>query len=325
MGASKALNVGIIGAGVFGGHHAAKAAASPLAQLVGVFDPNPERAEAVASRHGAEALADVDALLRRVDAVVIATPAVTHEALVARALRAGRHVLVEKPLALSTAGARKLVRIAEEAGLVLQVGHQERLVLQAMGVWSLAEPVRSVSAVRAGPPSGRALDVSVVYDLMIHDLDLAAQMARGASVVSVSATGRGSPEAFDHVEALVRFSNGMEANLVASRIAEARERRLDLTLRSGAISVDFLARKVDNATHHSVRVDVSNDLPDPLGAADVAFFAAVLNGAASPVPGASTIRAVALAEAVESAARRSRLSATAEAGRTGVVLHADAR
>lgn len=306
------LRVGLAGAGVFGGFHAAKIASASGVQFVGVFDPNEERAVALAAKHGSRSSTDFDELLAATDAIVIATPATTHEHMARRALQAGKHVLIEKPLALTAAGARRLVRQAELAGKVLQVGHQERLVLRAMGVWDLPEAPYHVEAVREGPPSGRAGDVSCVFDLMIHDLDLLARLSGDASLLRVSARGVfGDPDrtlaryerpAFDHVEAELSFNNGLTARLVASRMASERRRVLDLDLRQGRIEIDFLTRRIVNSTRFAVNADVSETCPDPLGQADLAFFAAIRGEGENFVPGQQAIRSVALAEAIDRAA-----------------------
>lgn len=297
------LRVGVAGAGVFGGYHAQKAAASGRAKLTGVFDLDQSKAGQVSGTYGASAFQSVDDLLENSDAIVVAVPATHHEALVRSALEAGKHVLVEKPLALTEKAARALAGHAITNDLILQVGHQERFVARAMGVLAIEERPVFMESVRAGPapPDGRAGDVSVIWDLMIHDLDLAACLI-ATKFESVEASGHSvSTNHLDEAEAVFKYVNGASARLRASRAADARERSMRLVYESGEISVDFLTRRVSNTTPYEIRVDISAELPDPLGAADESFYAACRNEADSPVPGHGAVGAVAMAEAAEKA------------------------
>lgn len=299
------LKVGVAGAGVFGNYHAQKAAASARTDLVGVFDLDIDRARSVAGPFGAEAYNSFEALAADADAVVVAVPATYHADLVGRALSADRHVLVEKPLALDAITARRLAGEAVTRGKVLQVGHQERFVAKAMGIFAIDEVPERLESVRAGPAplNNRAGDVSVIWDLMIHDLDLAACLI-GREFTSCIAEGRSvSTPHIDEATAEFQFVSGGSAWMRASRAQEARERTMRLVYPSGEISVDFLTRKVTNTTPYDVRVDIAADLPDPLGKADESFFAACLGEEMSQVPGHGAIAAVAMAEAAEAAAR----------------------
>ena len=297
------LKTGLVGAGVFGGYHAGKIAASSRTEFAGVFDPDTERAAQLAVKHGAAVFASEEDLHATCDCVIVACPATYHEAVVERALKAGLHVLVEKPLALSGDAAARLAALADEKELVLQVGHQERLVLAAMGFFDIDEMPISIEAVREGPPApdGRAGDVSVIWDLMIHDLDMAARLI----CAGATATGEGKRRHTGHIDeafADLDFLNGATAVIKASRAATERHRAMSITYPSGTISIDFLTRKVVNTTPHAIRADVSADLPDPLGAADEAFFIACLGMRETPIPGREAAEAVRLAELVEQTA-----------------------
>lgn len=295
------LKIGVAGAGVFGNYHAQKAAASARVDLVGIYDVDPGRADSLAGVFGTRGFSDYPSFIRHCDAVVIAVPATWHEPLAREAIEAHCHVLVEKPLALSGGAARDLADEAAARGRILQVGHQERFVAMAMGVLAIPERPELIESVRSGPPApgGRAGDVSVIWDLMIHDLDLAAMMlgrdftgvqARGAIVHS----GR-----VDEAEAVFEYAGGGQARLRASRAAQLRERTMRVIYPSGEIDIDFLTRRLKNTTPYTVKVDISSDLPDPLGAADEGFYAACLGLARSPVPAHGAVAAVAMAEAAE--------------------------
>lgn len=295
------LKVGVAGAGVFGNYHAQKAAASATTKLVGIFDINAERGQAVAAPYGVPNYTDFDALLDQCDAVVVAVPAVYHADLVSKALERDKHVLVEKPLALNEKEARALAGEAVKRGLTLQVGHQERFVAKAMGMFRIEETPKLLESIRFSPPSpeGRAGDVSVIWDLMIHDLDLAGCMIEGR-FTDVKAKGSSlHTDHIDEAEAEFTYSSGAKAILKASRAAKARERKMRVVYDSGEISVDFLTREVINSTPYEIKVDISADLPDPLLAADESFYRACLGYQNSMIPGHGAIAAVAMAEAAE--------------------------
>jgi predicted dehydrogenase len=298
------LKVGVAGAGVFGNYHAQKAAASVRTDLVGVYDLDLPRATRIAEQFGARGFDDYQAFLAACDAIVIAVPATWHEALAREAIEAHCHVLVEKPLALNGKAARDLADEAAARGRILQVGHQERFVAKAMGVLAIEETPLLVESVRAGPPAAdnRAGDVSVIWDLMIHDLDLAAMMF-GNEFTGVTATGkRVHSDHLDEATAEFSYANGGIARLIASRATSERQRSMHVVYPSGEISIDFLTRKVENSTPYEIKVDIAAELPDPLGAADEGFYAACLGLARSPVPAHGTVGAVLMAEAAEAAA-----------------------
>jgi len=182
-GATRARSGSVSSAQEFGGYHAQKFASSDYAEFVGMFDLNVEAAGKQIAKIGkGEVFASFEAIAEACDALVIATPASSHAMLTRKALEAGKHALVEKPLALTGQEARALAKLALDRDLVLSVGHQERLVFEAMGLFATGERPKRVEGVRMGPASpGRSLpkSVSVVFDLMIHDLDLTAELFGG--------------------------------------------------------------------------------------------------------------------------------------------------
>ena len=296
------LRAGVIGAGVFGGHHARKYASLPGVKLTAVLDPHEERAEALAGPTGAAVFDDLDVFLDAVDLVTVATPASSHARLALAALAKGRHVYVEKPLANDAEEARALVAAAEASGAVLACGHQERAVFRAIGLLDLPERPTRIEAVRRGTFTGRNTDVSCVLDLMIHDIDLALTLADGAPS-EVSANGRiiEGPLA-DEARAELVFAGGMTARLEASRIAERRERTMRLEFPSGELEIDFLSRRFVDRTPFGLDRNFaeSADGRDPLGASVSAFVAAVRGQAARPlVTGEEAARALDVALEVD--------------------------
>ncbi len=298
------LRCGVIGAGVFGGYHANQYARLPGATLAAVFDPHLERAQAIAGPLGAQAFTDRAAFLEAVDAVSITSPATTHFDAALAALKAGKATYVEKPLAVAMDDAEALIAAARTAGRPLGVGHQERMVFRAMGLFDVPEKPVRLEAIRRGTYSPRNLDVSCVLDLMIHDIDLALALS-GAEGMGVEAQAHTLHGPFaDAVKAEAIFDDGLVALFDASRIAEARERRMRIVYPSGEVEIDFLTRAFRNTTPFALDPDFT-ETPigkDPLGAALGAFVAAA-RGELDRLPAEAEegARALDLALAVERA------------------------
>ena len=234
------LPVGVIGVGALGRHHARHLAAFHGVELVGVYDLDPGRAEAVASETGTRAFAELDELLRRVRAVTIAVPTPAHAAVGLRALEAGVPVLMEKPLAASLDEADRLVAAAAARGLQLQVGHIERFNRAIRAASGHFGDIRYFESSRLAPFQPRGTDVAVVLDLMIHDLDLLLHLTGGAEVTDVRASGVAVMTThLDIATARVEFANGAVASVTSSRIARDRVRRLRMFQPNGYFSLDL--------------------------------------------------------------------------------------
>jgi len=304
---TRVLKAGVAGAGVFGGYHARKYVEADGVELVGIYDRGTGRAETLAAQIAAPVFLEGqwDDFIRGLDVLTIAAPAVAHASLAVRALEAGVHVYVEKPIAASIQEAEAILAAAREADRVVACGHQERIVFQEMGLFSTAERPSRVEAVRKGPWTGRSDDVSVVLDLMIHDLDLALTLA-GEQPSSVKATGRAVESALsDETQAEIGFPGGMVAAFVASRIAEGRERTMKLVYPSGEVEIDFMNRTFENSTPFALNEHFAETARgrDPLGASVSDFLAAVRNEIPRPaVTGEEAERALMLALAVDQAA-----------------------
>ncbi len=306
------LRVAVLGAGHFGRFHALKAAKGPRTELVGLHDADPARAAAVAAEVGVPAMGAAEAIAAA-DAVIVAAPTRFHGGLGTAVLEAGRHLFMEKPIAATLAEAEALAALAAANGRVLQVGHIERFsaafraVVEAPG----REAALSWDAVRAAPFRPRSLDVSVVLDLMIHDIDLVLTLA-GEEPVEVSAVG--SRVVSDHADFAVarfRFPSGRAAVITASRVSLSMERRLRVLGREGEMAVDFLARGLGVLrrggaepveTMPGFGVDRAGWTDhDSLEAEQAGFAAACLDGVAPVVDAAAGIRALKAALAVERA------------------------
>ena len=238
------LRLGVVGAGHFGRYHAQKMAALDGARLVAVADVDADRAATVADPLGADALTDHRALIGRVDAASVAVPAAAHYAVVKDFLDAGIHVLVEKPFTETVATARELTALAESKGLVLQVGLIERFSDAFRAVAPRITRPLYIESIRVGPFSERGTDVSVVLDLMIHDIDIILALV-DAPVADIDAVGTpvfsGSE---DIANARLKFANGCVANVTASRVSLKTERSLRIFQPDMYIKVDHGARSV---------------------------------------------------------------------------------
>ena len=235
------LKVGLIGAGVAGERHAAALRVTPGASLIGLYEPDMLRSEGLCARFGIAPLA-LGTLLEQADAVIIAAPAGTHGRLSLQALEQGCHVLVERPIATSRVEAQHMVVEAQTGQLILQVGHREGPTIAALGLVPNMAGLRSFEAVREAPPREHVSDVSVILDLMIQDIYVAAVLF-GSRAVSVRATklgGRGA--SIDSAEARVRFKGGGEARLRATRTASVRTTQWTLNTgqEQGQMSIDFV-------------------------------------------------------------------------------------
>jgi predicted dehydrogenase len=323
------LRIGIVGAGHFGRYHALKVAGSDRTLLSGIHDPDLERAKTVGWEAGAKEMR-FDELLAASDAVIVAAPAEVHYELAAQALRAGKHVLVEKPIAATLAQADALGALAQASGLVLQVGHLERFsaAYQAMA-GRIGAPLY-IEATRIAPFKPRGTDVSVILDLMIHDLDLVLALV-DSDIESVDAVG--APVASIHEDianARLRFRSGAVATITASRISPRTERRMRIFAQNSYMAADFSARRLTVIARGDGGVlpagqapvpglagfgiaDVSWEDHDSLAAEHAAFAASVLEGAPVLVDAAVGRRALAAALSVGESMRVARERMT-EAG-----------
>ncbi len=241
----KRLKVAVVGAGHLGRIHARLLAAMPDAELIGVADPLATARDKTAADCQCAAFADHRALLSLAEAVIIATPTREHHQVAIDFLRHGTSVLVEKPLAANLAQAEEMVQTAERQGAILQVGHIERFNPAFLAAAPHVTHPRYVEAVRASGFTGRSTDIGVVYDLMIHDIDLVLSMT-GAAVQSVSAIGLallGKHE--DVAQARVEFDDGCVANLSASRVSfsTAPRRQMHVWSEQAFATIDFGGRQ----------------------------------------------------------------------------------
>lgn len=233
------LRAAVVGAGSFGRHHARVISQLPGVRLVAVVDQNEGLAQSVAAEYGALAFADVSQLMGQIDTASVATPTSTHEVIAAQLLSSGIDVLVEKPIAHSSAAGERLTKLAAEHGRILQVGHLERF---NPAISALAEMVNLplfFEVHRLSIFTPRSLDVDVVLDLMIHDLDVVLSLVKQApSEIRAAGISVLSPKV-DIANVRLAFSTGCVANLTASRVSTEKVRKLRLFQPGRYISVDY--------------------------------------------------------------------------------------
>lgn len=315
------LRIGVAGAGYFGRFHALKVAANPRAVLAGIYDADPARSAAVAREAGSEPASSIEALIAGADAVVIAAPAEAHFEIARHALEAGKHVLVEKPIAATLAQADALAAQAAARGLVLQVGHLLRYTAEHKAISERITRPLYIEATRIAPFKPRGTDVSVILDLMIHDLDLVLSLV-ASDIAAVDAMGAAVSSEFEDIaNARVRFANGCVAAITASRVSLKTERRMRIFSEEGYLSADFGARSLTMigrekgiplpGTGGFRREQISWGDHDAMQAEHAAFTASILDGAPVLVDARAGRRALAAAIAVTEAMRESRRVAEA--------------
>jgi predicted dehydrogenase len=241
------IRIGIIGVGNMGQHHTRILSLLKDVELVGVSDVNVERGLDTASKYRVRFFENYLDLLPHVDAVCIAVPTRLHHRVGMDCLQAGVHTLIEKPIAASISEAESLVNAAADSNCILQVGHIERFnpAFQELSKILKTEELLALEAHRMSPYSQRANDVSVVLDLMIHDIDLLLELA-AAPVINLTASGsRASDSGYlDYVTATLGFSNGIVTTLTASKVTHRKIRRIAAHCKNSLTEADFLNNEI---------------------------------------------------------------------------------
>lgn len=287
---SDRVRVAVIGAGHLGRHHVRLAATLPGWECVGVVDTDAARREQVCQEHGVHPLATLAEAIERAEAAIVATPTVSHREVAGAFLAAGRHVLVEKPIAASVDEARELTRLAQAHNVVLAVGHVEFFNPAVQAVLAHRPQPRYLEAQRLSPFTHRSLDIDVVLDLMVHDIQLA--QALNPSIVVREVRAVGVPvlsERVDLANVRLEFGNGCIANLTASRVSSERVRKLRLFEPDAYFSIDYADQKVSayrlvrgDGEPEIVPIQVPVERAEPLAAEQRAFQRACL-GLAGPI------------------------------------------
>jgi predicted dehydrogenase len=296
------LRCAVIGAGYLGRFHAQKYAGLAGCELVGVADPSPEACERIASELGVATYANHRALIGRVDAVSVSTPTSAHHAVARDFLESGAHVLVEKPITATAAEARDLIAIAARMGRVLQVGHLERFNPVILAISGKLKSPRFIESNRLAPFKARGTDVSVVLDLMIHDIDLVEHMVQ-SPITTIDAVG--APVFTDEIDianARIRFENGCVADVTASRISMKAERKIRIFQADAYLSIDLQQKLLTTVRRPAVMPE--GEMPavtveersfepgDALLAEIESFLEAIARGSRPVVTGEDGLRAL---------------------------------
>lgn len=241
------IKIGVIGAGSMGRNHLRVLSEIPAFELAGLYDTNAENAYKAAQDYRTSAFSSLHDLLKAVDAVSVAAPSSRHAEIAVEAAAMGRHILVEKPVALNTTDACHIIEACNKANVTLMVGHIERfnpVFIELLKVLE-KEHILALRFCRLSPYDPRTADANVIQDLMIHDVDLLCALT-GAPETRIVSQGisvySGKP---DHVQALAEMGNGIVASLTASRITESKVRRIEVTAQNAYIVANLLDRSLE--------------------------------------------------------------------------------
>jgi predicted dehydrogenase len=239
------LKIGVFGVGHLGKFHLNNWKEIAGTELVGFYDPHDDTAKEVTEKYQIPRFLDADLLIDACDAIDIVAPTTYHFDLCERAIKKGKHVFVEKPLANTMAEARQLVKLAEESGIKFQVGHVERFNPAFLAVKDMQLNPMFIEVHRLAQFNPRGTEVSVILDLMIHDIDIILSIVK-SDVKSISASGVGvMTETPDIANVRIEFHNGCVANLTSSRISMKKMRKIRLFQKDAYIGIDFLNKKAE--------------------------------------------------------------------------------
>ncbi len=264
------LKIGVLGAGHLGKIHIRLLKEIPTAQLVGFYDHNGDVADHVAKEFGVKRYYSYTELLEASDAVDIVVPTIAHYESAVKAIKRTKHIFIEKPLAHTVSEGKKLVSLVNEAGVKAQIGHVERFNPAFLAAKEYFNQPMFIETHRLAEFNPRGTDVSVVHDLMIHDIDVVLSVVK-SSVKKISASGVAVvSDTPDIANARIEFDNGCVANLTSSRISMKNMRKSRFFQRDAYISVDFLKKKTEivrlkNLTGEPGPLDVTIDLPNGKG------------------------------------------------------------
>lgn len=292
------VKTGVVGVGAIGRNHARIYAALESADLVAIYDANQDHARALAAEFGTEAVGSLEELIEKVDAASVATPTVTHREIATTLLSAGKHVLVEKPIADSVDDAKAMIDLASEKGLVLQVGHIERFNPVMSRLEAVLDSPKFIECHRLSPFPQRSLDIGVVLDLMIHDLEIVLHLVN-SPVASIDAVGIPVlTRREDIANARIRFENGCVANITASRISPEKMRKIRVFQSDAYLSLDYQDQsgwiyRRDGMQIGREEVQVERD--EPLKCELAAFVECAARGVAPKVSGQNAAAALDIA------------------------------
>jgi predicted dehydrogenase len=292
------IKIGVVGVGAIGRNHARIYSESSSAELIAVFDSDGDAASAIAGQYGARAVDTLEELCELVDAASIATPTSTHRVVGEVLLGAGKHVLIEKPIADSAKDAKVLVRLAAEQNCILQVGHIERFNPVLGEIEERLTDPRFIEVHRLSPFPNRSVDIGVVLDLMIHDLEIVLHLVK-SEVESIDAVGVPVLTAREDIaNARIRFKSGCVANITSSRISPEKMRKLRVFQGDSYLSLDYQEQEGELYWKEGMEIKkqpVSVEKVEPLKRELEAFIDCAIAGRQPAVSGREATAALELA------------------------------
>jgi predicted dehydrogenase len=287
------IKIAVIGVGRWGELHAQKLASIPQAELVGVVDISPERAQEVAWKVGSKPFSDYRELLGKVEAVSIATPTSVHYEIAKDFLLNGTHVLLEKPMTSNLEEAIHLEEISKSRNLILQIGHLERFNGAIEGIRDFLKDIKKIEVIRHSPWTERNFDIDVVLDLMIHDLDLL-EFLLGIKVKKLKAWGKRVKTPFlDEAQAIIETEEGMEIKLSSSRVAHQKVRNIRFLKEQGELILDLLNHSF--VFKENGLIKKGGKKKDALKEEIEAFLRSIREGSSPPVSAKEGLKALQLA------------------------------
>lgn len=253
------LKIGVLGAGHLGKIHIRLIKEIPAYELVGIYDLDKDTRESVAKEYNTKAYDDIDTLMDDVDILDIVTPTISHFECAEKALKKSKHIFIEKPITNTIEEANLLMNLSHEANVKIQVGHVERFNPAFVATQNFIDTPMFIETHRLAQFNPRGTDVSVVLDLMIHDLDIVLSQVK-SNIKKISASGVAViSDTPDITNARIEFDNGCVANLTASRISMKNMRKTRFFQKDAYISIDFLEKKSE-----VIRLREIEGEPDPL-------------------------------------------------------------
>lgn len=244
------LNIGVIGVGYLGQHHARIFSGLENVRLAAIADIDKKRADEIAAKHDSASYTDFREIFDKVDAVSIVTPTITHFETALECINAGKDLFIEKPITSTPQEAERLIEEAEKRGIIIQVGHIERFNPAVLKVYSLIENPVFFEAERLSPFMGRGTDVDIVIDLMIHDIDIILSiLSRNGKSVSVkdikAVATRAITERLDEAKTWVTFEDNIQALMTASRLSSEKSRILKIFQKDSHIVLDYQEMSIE--------------------------------------------------------------------------------
>lgn len=298
------MKAGVIGVGRLGKHHARIYSGLYSVELVGVSDIKEDRGKRIAKIYGTEYFRDTNELLKKVDMVSIVTPTTTHCEIAREVIKMGVHTLVEKPMTSNIEEANEIIKIAAQNNILLQIGHIERFNPAIVAIEPFIKDIVFIDSTRSSSFEPRASDVSVVIDLMVHDIDIALKFVR-SEVKSIEASGNALVSGkTDIASARIVFKNGVTANFFCSRVSPNKTRTTKIFQRDSLIIIDYLSHSSEifskDGDGFTRKEDVEIVPREPLWAELESFVRSVKNGDSPSVTGQEGLSALHIACQIES-------------------------